>query len=222
MPLPKNSNRFIITTKCGEFTTKCCFMNPFVSIFPNSSFVKVLMVFLAHPNEEFYQSSVVDSTGCALTQVQRALIRLEKAGLISKTKSGNRSYYVGNQKHPAFEDIKRALFKTVLFGDSFKKALEPLKNKIKYGFIYGSVASANESSSSDVDLFIIGELGLRDIANVLGNVGKEIGREINPNVYTIKEFKKKLKEGNPFLNEILHQPKIWLIGEEGEFTKMGL
>lgn len=196
-------------------------MNPFIKLFPNPSFVRVLMIFLAHPDEEFYQSSIVDSTGCALTQVQRALIRIEKAGLISKIKSGNRSYYKANQKHPAFEDIKRALFKTVLFGDSLKKALEPIKNKIQYSFIYGSVASDSESSKSDIDLFIIGDLGLREIASILGNVGNEIGREINPNVYSKKEFKRKVKEENPFINEILLQPKIWLIGEEGEFKKLG-
>jgi predicted nucleotidyltransferase len=195
-------------------------MRPFIKLFPNPSLVDVLAVFLTHPDEIFYQTQLVEASGCALIQVQRALKRLEDTGLIEKTKSGNRSYYQANQKHPAFQDIKQALFKTVLFGDLLKEALKQKKNKIKFGFIYGSSARGKESSTSDIDLFIIGDLGIRDIAKVITESGRNLGREINTTVYSEKEFNRKLKEKNPFINEILHQPKIWLIGEESEFKKI--
>ena len=57
-------------------------MNSFIKLFPSPSLVDVLTVFLTHPDEEFYQSSIVESTGHALIQVQRALRRLEEIGLI--------------------------------------------------------------------------------------------------------------------------------------------
>lgn len=194
-------------------------MNPIVKLFPSPSFVNILALFLTHPNEEFYQSHIAESSGCALIQTQRALKRLEETGLINKIKSGNRSYYKANQQHPAFEDIKKALYKTVLFGDLLKEALAPIKNKIQLSFIYGSLARGTESSESDIDLFIIGDLGIRDIAGILSAVGDELGREINPVVYSEKEFKKKIKEGNPFIQEVLNNPKIWLNGEECELKK---
>ena len=149
--------------------------NPFVKLFSNPALVEVLAIFLAHSNEEFYQSHIVESTGCALMQVQRALKRLEDAGLIEKNKSGNRFYYKANQMHPAFQDVKNALFKTVLFGDLLKKALQVLDKKIKFGFIYGSFATGKESLHSDIDLFIIGDLGIRDIAGILNEFGRELG-----------------------------------------------
>lgn len=195
-------------------------MNPFVKLFPTASFVDVLAVFLTHPDEEFYQAYLAESTGCALMQVQRALKRLEETGLIHKTKSGNRFYYKANSNHPAFEDLKRALLKTVLFGDLFKEALSTIKRKIDFSFIYGSLASGKESFKSDVDLFIIGNLGLRDIAGILDTIGHDLRREINPTIYSINEFKKKLNDKNPFIKNILTEPKIWLIGEENEFKKM--
>lgn len=195
-------------------------MNSFVKLFSNPALVDVLAIFLAHPDEEFYQSSIVESTECALMQVQRALKRLEESGLIEKNKSGNRVYYRANKKHPAFQDIKNALFKTVLFGDLLKGSLNTLGKKIKFGFIYGSFASGKESSTSDIDLFIIGDLGIRDIASILNEYGRKLGREINPTVYSEKEFKSKITQKNPFINEILNCPKIWLIGEESEFKKM--
>jgi predicted nucleotidyltransferase len=195
-------------------------MNSFIKLFPSPSLVAVLTLFLKHPEEEIYQSRIVETTKCALVQVQRALKRLEETGLITKTKSGNRIYYKANRMHPAFEDIKRALFKTVIFGDLLKMALDPVKDRIQFSFIYGSLARGEESVNSDVDLFIIGDLGMRDVASLLGVVGHEIGREINPTVYPLKEFKKKIKEKNTFIKEIMRKPKIWLIGEESEFAKM--
>lgn len=196
-------------------------MNSFIKLFPSSSLVAVLTFFMTHSDEEIYQSGLVETTKYALVQVQRALKRLEETGLITKTKSGNRVYYKANRMHPAFEDIKRALFKTVLFGDLLKKALDPIKDRIRFSFIYGSLARGEESLNSDVDLFIIGDLGIRDVASLLGAIGQEMGREINPTVYPLKEFKKKIKEKNTFIKEIISKPKIWLIGEENEFAKMG-
>lgn len=162
----------------------------------------------------------MESTGITLIQVQRALKRLEGIGLISKTKSGNRIYYTANKNHPAFEDLKRVLIKTVLFGDLLKKALVPYLDKIHFVFIYGSLASGNETASSDIDLFIIGDLGLRDVASVLSEIQQTLRREINPTVYPEVEFRRKLKEQNPFIKEVLSQPKLWLIGDENEFAKM--
>lgn len=195
-------------------------MTSFIKLFPSPSFTDVLVFFLTHPNEEAYQSQIVNSTGRALIQIQRALNRLEDTGLIVKNRQGNRIYYKANQMHPAFDDIKRALFKTVIFGDTLKKALIALKHKILFSFIYGSMARADESPTSDIDIFIVGNLGIKDIAGILGSIGNELGREINPTVYPLKELKKKIKEKNPFINEIIHGPKIWLIGEENEFAEM--
>ena len=195
-------------------------MHSFTKLFPSSSFIHVLAIFLTHPDEKFYQAYIAESSGYALIQVQRALKRIEEAGFIHKMKSGNRYYYIANKGHPAFEDIKRALFKTVLFGDLLKEFLARFKSKIQYGFIYGSTAAGNESYDSDIDLFIIGELGIKDIASLLSAIGSELGREINPTIYSLREFKKKIQENNPFIREVLNNKKIWLIGEECEFAKV--
>lgn len=196
-------------------------MYSFTNLFPSKSFVDILCMFVMHPQEEFYQTMIAKSTECAIVQVQRALKRLESAGLINKSKSGNRIYYRANQEHPAFEDIKRALLKTVLFGETLKKALKPKESKIAFSFIYGSTAKGTESKQSDIDLFVIGDVKLRDISTILGSLGNEIGREINISAYSQKDFEKKIKEGNNFIKEVISSPKVWLFGEQNEFEKVG-
>ena len=196
-------------------------MRSFEQLFPSKSFVDILCLFVMHPQEEFYQTFISKFTGYAIVQVQRALKRLEAAELVSKHKSGNRVYYKTNREHPAFEDIKQALLKTILFGEKLKEALKPIENKIIFSFIYGSIAKGTDSKASDVDLFIIGDVKLRDISVSLGSLRGEIGREINISAYSKKQFLKKKEEGNNFISEVIASPKIWLLGEKNEFEKMG-
>ncbi|MDB6081097.1 MAG: hypothetical protein JWO53_369 [Chlamydiia bacterium] len=80
------------------------------------------------------------ATDKALIQVQRALKRLEEAGLIIKIPHGNKVYYRANSSHSAFLDLKQILLKTVIFSEKIDKEFAIIKEKITYGFIFGSTA----------------------------------------------------------------------------------
>lgn len=73
--------------------------------------VDVLAVFLTHPDSEFYQTNIVKSTGCALTGSKRTQAfgryRIDRESQIRQSLL----FYKANQKHPAFQDVKNALFK---------------------------------------------------------------------------------------------------------------
>jgi len=47
-----------------------------------------------------------------------------------------------------------------------------------------------------------------------------LGREFNPVVYPLEEFKKKARENHHFITEVIKGPKIWLIGNEDELAKL--
>jgi predicted nucleotidyltransferase len=176
------------TTNRSQSTTKRSQLSALAELFPNPALVKVLSLFLLHPEEEFYQRGVAETTGNALLQVQRALKRIERAGLVTKTKRGNMVYYKADRMHPAFEDLKRVFLKTVALGDVLREALAPLVEKVKLAFIFGSIAQGRETAQSDIDLFLVGELSLRETTKILGPVTSEIGREFNPVVYPPDEL----------------------------------
>ena len=71
-----------------------------------------------------------------------------------------------------------------------------------------------------VDLFLVGELSLRETTKLLASVVSELGREFNPVVYPSEEFKKKARENHHFITEVIKGPKIWLIGNEDELAKL--
>ncbi len=86
-------------------------------LFPNAAVVQVLAVLLLHPKQQFYQREIAGKIPCTLLQVQRALKRIEAAGLVERAREGNRTYYVVSRKHPAYADLKRVLIKTGVSAD---------------------------------------------------------------------------------------------------------
>jgi predicted nucleotidyltransferase len=189
-------------------------------IFPSRAFVDVLLFFLLHPQEETYLARIVRATGKVLIQVQRVLKRLEESGLIRKIWRGNKSYYQANATHPAFKDLKQLLIKTVVLSDNLEKEYSQIREKIHFGFIFGSTAKNADTSLSDIDLFLIGTLTLEEAGYLSYPLSVELGREVNTVVCTIKDFKAKIKQQHTFIREVIHNPKIWLFGDEHEFEKI--
>lgn len=170
------------------------------------------------PEREFYQRELADAAGTGLFAVQRELARLERAGLLVKTRRGNRAYYRTERRHPAYEDLKRLIVKTVGVGDALRAALAPLRDRVRAAFIYGSFAAGAETSASDIDLLLVGDLTSREAAAVLGPVGRGLGREFNPAVYPTAEFRKKARAGHPFVSAVIREAKIFLVGDEHDLA----
>jgi predicted nucleotidyltransferase len=76
---------------------------------------------------------------------------------------------------------------------------------LRVGIAYGSVARSAERSASDVDLMVIGEVGLAEIASAIRKAEARLGRLVNSTVYTPLEFTKKLKAGHHFLQSVLRE-----------------
>ena len=95
-----------------------------------------------------------------------------------------------------------------------------LKKRIAVAFIHGSVARSAEKSSSDVDLIVIGDLGLADVTPVLEKAEARVDRSVNASVYTPQEFSKKLAAKNHFLTSILEKEKIFILGGYHDLEKI--
>jgi predicted nucleotidyltransferase len=204
-----------VTKKIGR-TTKKIGGSGWEGLFSSPTLARLLAAFLTHPERAFYQRELIDAAGSGLFTVQRELARLEKAGLVLKTPRGNRAYYQANRNHPAIQDLKRVILKTFGLGDAIRAALAPAADRVRVALVYGSFARGEETTESDIDLLLIGDLTLRDVANLLGPVARQLRREFNPNVYRPEEFRRKAKEGHHFVTEILRGEKVFLIGNEGE------
>nr|MDA3838582.1 nucleotidyltransferase domain-containing protein [Candidatus Delongbacteria bacterium] len=92
---------------------------------------------------------------------------------------------------------------------------------IEYAFIFGSIASGEEKPESDVDLFVIGKIGLRELSKLLKGVNLVISREINPYTITVKKFIKRKNENDHFIKRVFKSSKIMIKGSIDDIEKLG-
>ena len=120
-----------------------------------------------------------------------------------------------------FAELKSILAKTSGIRDVLNEGIAPLVERIRLAFVYGSIARGDEDASSDVDLMVIGEASFADVVSALSGSESKLGREINPTVYGPREFREKLAAKNHFLSTVAKEKKLFLIGDEHEFSRLG-
>ena len=184
-------------------------------LFSSKSRVEIMKLFLFNPEDSFYQREISRITHLPIRGVQRELKNLCNVGLIEDSISGNRVYYKINKEHPIFEDLKKIFFKTTGIAEVLKDNLSRV-DSIKIAFIYGSFAKGKEEKSSDIDLLIIGSITSKQLSSILSKPKMELNREINYIVFDLEEIAKKVTEKNHFLNSVLAEEKIFIIGNENE------
>jgi predicted nucleotidyltransferase len=181
----------------------------------------VLALLYGHPDEAYYLRQLVRSVGLGLGAVQREVKRLTNTGIFRCTVRGRQVYYQANPECPLFEELKSLAVKTAGVADVLRDTLAPLASQIKVAFIYGSIARLKQTSASDVDLMVIGDVSFSQVVSALGAAQKTLSREINPTVYSPREFKSKLKLRHHFLSSVLKNEKVFLIGNEHELARYG-
>ena len=145
--------------------------------------------------------------------MQRELARLAQSGLVTVKPVGNQKHYQANPGSPIYEELCSMVRKTVGMAEPLRAALAPLAAQIKVAFVYGSIAKQQDTARSDIDLMLVSDtLTYGDTILALQNVSAQLGREVNPNIFTPQDFAKRLREGGSFVSRVMAQPKVWLIG----------
>lgn len=181
--------------------------------------INILKLFVFNPKKEYYVREIERLIKTSFDLVRRELIHLETIGLLKSRVSGKQKYYTLNTEHMLFPEFKSMILKTVGIGDIIQGAIKN-RNDILIAFIYGSYAKNSENSESDIDLFVIGDILSADLQESVSEVESQTKREINPTVYSLKEFKEKYKAKNHFVLSVIKEPKIFLKGDEDGLRKL--
>lgn len=183
---------------------------------------RVLALFFGRPRESFHVREIVRLTEAGSGGVQRELRRLAQAGLIVRQSIGAQVLYGANPASPVYDELTSLMAKTAGVADVIRAALRkiPRPDRIRLALIYGSMAKGTQVAASDVDILVVGEVSLSDIAPALRPAQERIAREINPTVYTPREFSDKRAKQAHFLTSVAKQPKLYLIGSEDDFRDL--
>lgn len=182
---------------------------------------KILSLLLLRPDEQFHVREISRRTEIPAGSLHRELKLLADAELLLRSKSGNQVYYRANRESQIFAELAGLFRKTMGMADVVTGALTPLNNQIEIAFIFGSVAQGKERTGSDVDLFIIGDLSFADAVGALAETDQQLGREINPVIFTQSEFTAK-SATDPFIMRLIDEEKIYLRGNDNDFRKLAV
>jgi predicted nucleotidyltransferase len=180
----------------------------------------VLALLYGHPDRAFYLREIVELTRLGIGQVEREVGQLSAAGIIRREARGRHVYFQAEPACPIFEELRGIVTKTAGGVSVLRHALEPFRDRIRVAFIYGSVARGEEKSDSDLDLMVIGEVTLGEVAGVLRDAEARLHRSINPTVYPIDELRAKLTAGHHFLKTVLKGEKVFVAGDEHELGSL--
>lgn len=158
-------------------------------------------------------------TSLSIATVRQELQKLLRLQLVEAERSGNRLYYRANKGHPLYTDIRNIVLKTSGMVDILREVLD--KEGVKIAYVFGSMASNQEGATSDVDLMVIGDVGLRTLSGWLSGVSEQIGREINPHVMNRAEFRKRKQSRDHFITRVLESEKLFIKGSEHDLEAMG-
>lgn len=177
---------------------------------------QILAATLTRPEKQWYLSELAAFLHTQPSSLQREVDVLSKAGILEQWRDGRRVYLKPDIQSPVFPDLKGLFDKTTGLIPILQQELESLGKKIQLAFLYGSMARSEAGSRSDIDLLIVGQIGLADLVPSLRNAEQSLGRPINPTVFSVEEFRRKVRTHDHFLAAVLEGEKQFVKGGEGE------
>lgn len=182
----------------------------------------VLALLYGQPDRSFHTNEIIRLAKSGTGATQRELDKLSSVGLITVEAIGNQKRYTANRTSPLFSELRGIVLKTFGLADVLQEALSPITSQIHIAFIYGSVAKQEDTAHSDIDLMLVSDnLTYADLFKLLEDAQAHLGRSIHPTFYSLHEWKRKREANNHFLNQIMAQPKIFLIGTENKLIQLG-
>ncbi len=178
----------------------------------------VLATVYGDSSREWYLSDLARTIGVTPSSLQRELLSLVRGGILRRREEGNRVFYSAETESPIFGDLHGLLVRTVGLHDVLEENLERFRDRIAVAFVYGSLARREEQPRSDIDLMIIGRVGLAELAPALKIAERKLLRPLNPSVFTAPEVAEKLATGHHFLNTVMNQEKLFVLGGQNELA----
>ena len=181
---------------------------------------RILPWLFGQPERGYHLNELRRLTGLGSASLQRELNRLVAAGLVDSEPVGNMRRFQSNPQSPVFAELVALTRKMLGTVPVLQDALLPLLPDLQGAWVYGSVAKQTDTARSDIDVMLVGtNLSLSRVLDCLAPAEAQLGRKINPGIYSPEEFERRRAEPDSFVNRVLSQPTLTLIGAANELAR---
>ena len=196
----------------------------FEQLFGSKTRVKLLSLFYNNPDRPFYVREITRKIDEQINSVRRELQNLLNIGIVRSVSQSNRLYYEVNAKYKFHKELqsifqripaKSKEIKQTKEEDHIFKGLQKAGN-VRMAFLTGAFV---RGSHQQIDIFIVGDMNKSQLAKIVGDMEKEMNRELNYASMTIEDFDYRRNLNDRFLTDILDENKIVLVDKIGVFAK---
>ncbi len=181
--------------------------------------VKLLKSLLENPKEMYHVRGLVRRTSEEINAVRRELSRMEEGGMVKKEARGNRLYYWFNFEYPYFQELLQMVSKATGLGLSIRKNRGKI-GKLSFVMFSGEFVRHEERKVPDqVDVLIVGDIVLPELANIIRQEETKRKMEVNYTPMTKEEFEFRKSRRDPFILGILSGTRVMVLGTDIDFTK---
>jgi predicted nucleotidyltransferase len=181
---------------------------------------ELLAATLSRPDKWWYLSELAGYLRTTPSSLQRELKALVSGGILQQRRDGTRTYFKADTRSPLFPELQGLIEKTAGLLPTLQQKLAPFRSRIACAFVYGSIARTDEHALSDVDLMVIGDVGVADLAPALRKAESQIGREVNVINYSVREFRKRVAAKDHFLTEVLRGSREFVQGNQRDLDEI--
>lgn len=198
-------------------------------LFGSKTRVKLLSLFLRHPDESIFVRELTRRIGTQINAVRREIANLVRFGLINevleeapveegKRRPGlKRKYYQINKAFPLLPEVTSLIVKAQLLLeqqlDRHLLALGDVRYLAFLGLFLGK-------TPAPVDIFLVGErIDKKAMDKLIAQTEQDLGTEIRYSLMTVDEFRYRKDITDRFLYAILEAPKNVVVDKLAERVK---
>ncbi len=171
---------------------------------------RLLAYYFTNPMARHHLRDLANRLSIDPSNLSRELRRLERDGLFRAEVSGRQKYFRLNRGYPLFGEVRSIVAKTIGAVPLIAHSLEAIEG-IDEAYLYGSFARNQQDAASDIDVLVIGTPPGEALAEAIGKLERQLGREVNYTVLSRNEFKSRRTRKDAFLESVWRHKRVSLV-----------
>lgn len=179
---------------------------------------KVLGATLVEPTRHFTLKELMQRAGSGRGGAQLQINRLVDCGvLIEAPRLGNQRRIRANVDHFLYAELRSIALKSFGLVEPVREAIERIAPGIEQAFIFGSVAKDTDSSTSDIDLMMIGAMDAKQYYQLQTAIQSSLARDVHMAAYAHDEWQR-LVDDDPIISQIAAGPRLKVLPRDDQST----
>lgn len=186
------------------------------ALFGSKTRVKLLYLFLSHPDESFYVREITRVIDEQINSVRRELANMISVGVVLSSSSDNKLYYRVNHDYEYFNQLRSIFSNDTEAQQSTSEAnnsdntLNNILLKIASSKLIVIAGKLVEGSVSDLDILIVGNVSAIKLQPVIDSIERLKGCEINYALLSFDDFYYRLSVRDSFITDIINAKHVVL------------